>query len=144
MGDNARVDVTSCRATLRARREREHADRERRRLAARQAVCAAARAVMPRFLSVRRAYLFGSVVRPGGMRSTSDVDLAVEGDLTAEDYFALWRELERAAGEWPLDLVELGRDRHFSVRVREKGELVYERPDPDAEGGHCRRSDSHR
>lgn len=82
-------DVAACRAHLRARQEQEYQVREARRQAALQAVRAAACAVLPRFPHVRRAYLFGSVLRPGGMRSTSDVDVAVEGELGAEEYFAL-------------------------------------------------------
>ena len=78
------------------------------------------------------------------MRSTSDVDLALEGDLTAEDYFALWRELERAAEGWSLDLAELDRDLHFAGRVREGGELIYERPNPDPESGYRRRPERDR
>ena len=35
----------------------------------------------------------------GGLRSTSDVDVAIEGKLDAQEYFTLWRELERAAPE---------------------------------------------
>ena len=66
----------------------------------------------------------------------SDVDLGVEDDLAAEDYFALWRELEREVGEGALDLVVLGRDVRFAARVRERGELLYECPSAHPEGGH--------
>jgi len=76
------------------------------------------------------------VLRPGALRSTSDIDLAVEGRLSAGEYFALWRELERAAVGWPIDLVELDRDLRFAARVREQGELIYGHPDSDAESGH--------
>jgi predicted nucleotidyltransferase len=135
-------DVATCRAYLRARQEQQVQVREQRRQAALQAVRAAARSVLPRFPGVRRAYLFGSVLRPGAMRSASYVDLAVEGNLNAEDYFALWRELERATGGWPVDLVELDRELRFAAHVRERGELVYactersrsERSDSDVEG----------
>ena len=144
MSVEAASDLTACRASLRSRQERQYQARERRRLAARLAVIAAVRSVLPRFPSVRRVYLFGSVLRPGGMRSVSDVDLAVEGDLAAEDYFALWRELERAAGEWPLDVVDLDRHARFAARVRAAGELVYECPDPYPESGHHSRPERDR
>ena len=101
----APFDVAACRAHLRTRQEQEYRVRETRRQAALQSVCVAARSVLPRFPRVRRAYLFGSVLRPGSMRSTSDVDVAIEGGLTAEEYFALWRELESAATGWLIDLV---------------------------------------
>jgi len=129
-------DVAACRAYLRARQEREHQAREQRRQAAREALRTAARSVLPRFPDVRRAFLFGSVLRPGGLRSTSDVDVAIEGKLEAQEYFALWRELERAAPGWLIDLVELERDLRFAALVRERGELIYGHPDSNAESGH--------
>jgi predicted nucleotidyltransferase len=129
-------DLAACRAQLRARQEREHQAREQRRQAAREALCNAARSVLPRFPNVQRAFLFGSVLRPGGLRSTSDVDVAIEGKLEAQEYFALWRELERAAPGWLIDLLELDRDLRFAAQVRERGELIYGRPDSDAKSGH--------
>jgi predicted nucleotidyltransferase len=129
-------DVATCRAHLRTRQERQHQAREQQRRAVLQALCAAVRSIFPRFPSVQRAYLFGTVLRPGALRSTSDIDIAVEGRLNAEDYFALWRELERAVGGWPIDLVELDRGVHFADRVRELGMLIYERPDSISESRH--------
>jgi len=84
MGSASQVtfDVTACRAYLQARQEQQFQTRERRRQAALQAVRAAARSVLPHFPRVQRAYLFGSVLRPAAMRATSDVDVAVEGELT--------------------------------------------------------------
>jgi len=130
-------DVAACRAHLQAQQERQYQAREQRRQAALKALREAARSVLPRFPGVRRAYLFGSVLRPGVLRSTSDIDVAIEGTLSAEEYFALWRELERAAAGWPVDLVELDRDLRFAAHVRERGELVYGRPDSDTESRHC-------
>ncbi len=88
--------------------------REQRRAAALTAARAAAQAVLPRFPAVRRAYLFGSSSGPGAMRATSDVDIALEAALDAETYFAVWRALERAAGPWKLDVIELGPEVHFA------------------------------
>jgi len=135
-GGEIPFDVAVCRAHLRARQEREHQAREQRRQAALQALRTAARSVLPRFPDVQRAFLFGSVLHPGGLRSTSDIDVAIEGKLDAQAYFALWRELERAAPGWLIDLVELDRDLHFAALVRERGELIYGYPDSDAESGH--------
>ena len=112
-------DVAACRAHLQARQERQYQAREQRRQAALKALREAARSVLPRFTGVRRAYLFGSVLRPGALRSTSDIDVAIEGRLDAQEYFALWRELERAAPDWLIDLVELDRDLRFAALVRE-------------------------
>jgi len=129
-------DVAACRAHLQARQRQQFQVREQRRQAALHAVRAAARSVLPHFPRVQRAYLFGSALRPGAMCATSDVDVAVEGELNAEDYFALWRELERVAAGWLIDVVELNRNVHFAARVREQGELIYERSDSNLEGGY--------
>jgi predicted nucleotidyltransferase len=129
------LDVSACRAhlqTLQLQRLQAH---ERRRLSALHAVRGAARSVLPRFPRIQRAFLFGSVLRPGALRPSSDVDVAVEGKLSAEEYFDLWRELERAATGWALDLVELDQDSYFAARVRQDGELVYERSNPNPESG---------
>lgn len=132
------LDPAAIRAHLRARHERAYQAAEQRRQAALSAIRAAACAVFPRFPGVRRAYVFGSALRPGAMRADSDIDIAVEGTLFAEEYFALWRELEHAAGDWTIDLVELDREVRFADRVREEGVLLYERPDSDIESGDCR------
>lgn len=136
MGDRlSTVDAAACRAHLRRRQEQRFQAREHRRPAVLQASRAAGRAIMPHLAGVRRAYLFGSVLHPGAMRPDSDVDIAVEGELSAEEYFALWRALEQAA-DWPVQLVELDAGLHFAAYVRENGELVYEHggPDPESAG----------
>jgi predicted nucleotidyltransferase len=94
------IDVRAARAYLEAREQQQLHEREARRERAAQAARAAVRAVMPYFPSVAKAYLFGSVTRPGAMRRDSDIDIAIEGHLTAEEYFALWRDLERAMPGW--------------------------------------------
>jgi len=132
----AGFDIAACRANLEARYRRRFRAREEQRLAALRALRVAARSVLPRFPRVRRAYLFGSVLRPGALRSTSDVDVAFEGELDAQEYFALWRALEREAPDWVIDLVDLGRDVRFTDLIREHGELIYGRPDSDAESEH--------
>jgi len=127
------VDVAACRANLQRRYERRYQARERRRHMVRKAVRAAARSVGPRFPAVRRLYLFGSAVHPGALRPASDVDVAVEGEIDAETFFALWRELEQETG-LPIELVVLEAGLRFADRVREEGELIYEHNDPNAEG----------
>ena len=128
------IDIAAARAHLQAREARLKREREAIRQQAIQAVRLAVKSILPRFPQVQRVYLFGSVIRPGAFRSLSDVDIAVEGELSAEDYFALWRELDRAVPDWQIDLVELGRDVFFADRVREAGEVIYERPNSDVEG----------
>lgn len=134
-------DPSVVRAYLTSRQERAYRAAEQRRQAALSAIRAAARAVFPHFPGVRRAYVFGSALRPGAMRLDSDIDIAVEGALSAEEYFALWRELEHTASDWTIDLVELDRAVRFADRVREEGMLIYERPDSDVESGDRSRSE---
>ena len=136
MDSEGKFDLAACLAHLRSLQERTYQARERQRQALLRTVRAAARSIFPCFPGVRRAYLFGSLARPGAMRPTSDIDIAIEGRLSAEEYFALWRRLERAVAGWPIELVELDKDLHFATRVLERGELIYERSDSDAEGGH--------
>jgi predicted nucleotidyltransferase len=126
-------DVSACRATLQARLAQQYAAREKRRQAARAAARAAANRVLPHFPAVQRAYLFGSVLRPGALRLTSDVDIAIEGQLDAETYFSVWRELERSAPGWEIKVLELGPDVRFAACVRQEGEVIYERSDSDTE-----------
>jgi len=136
------VDVAACRAYLQARQRQRDLEQEALRRQVMQAIRAAAPSVLAAFPQVRRAYVFGSVVRPGAMlRSDSDIDVAVEGALSAAAYFALWRELERAIPGRTVEVVELERDPslcsgqalRFTERVRQTGEVIYERPDSDSE-----------
>jgi predicted nucleotidyltransferase len=131
------VDAQVSLKWLLAREQEAYELRERRRQAARDALRAAVSSVAPSYAQVGRAFLFGSVTRPGGLGADSDLDVAVEGMLSAEEIFALWRDLEHAADSGPIDLVELDqRDVHFAQRIRETGELIYERKTPDSPGGH--------
>ncbi len=101
-------------------------------MAARASARAAIPVVASRCPAIRRAYIFGSVTRPGAFRADSDIDVAVEGELSADAYFSLWRDLEAALPGWEVDLVELDQDIYFATRVRESGELAYERCDSTA------------
>jgi predicted nucleotidyltransferase len=112
---------------------RRFAEREARREQALRDVSAAVQQVAPRFPAVRRVYLFGSVTRPGAMDAVSDVDVAADDRLSAEDYFAFWKALEQSAPAWPIDFVDLGDDAQFAALVREWGILVYEHADAAAE-----------
>lgn len=98
--------------TARVRRyllEREE-KRRRTKEQARRRVLAEAKdalkAVAPLF-PVERVYLYGSVLT-GRWRPDSDLDLAVEGDLSAGDLFSLWAELDRRL-EREVDLRDVAR-----------------------------------
>jgi predicted nucleotidyltransferase len=120
------VDLESCRENFRVREEQRALEREAHRQAARSAILSAIQAILPVHPEVRRIYLFGSIIRPGAFRFDSDIDVAVEG-TNAEQYFALWRDLEEAAPGWLIDLREINQPSYFADAVKERGELVYER-----------------
>jgi predicted nucleotidyltransferase len=137
-------DLAASRAYLKFRQERAYQVAEQLRQAALHAVYRAARLVLPRFPGVERAYVFGSVLRSGAMHAGSDIDIALEGRLSAEEYFALWRALENELSEWTVDLVELDQEVRFADFVREQGALIYERSDSDVESRNCCRPEGDR
>ncbi|PSN18643.1 signal peptidase [filamentous cyanobacterium CCP5] len=69
---------------------------------------------------VDRAYIFGSLVRPGRFGRRSDVDIAVEA-LEADQFFPAMAALSEAVGR-DVDLVELGKC-PFAERIRQAGKL---------------------
>lgn len=129
----ASFDVLASARAFVAREARRRAEREARRLTALQAASRAVKAVLANYPAVRRAYLFGSVIRPGAFRRDSDVDIAIEGG-SAADYFAIWRRLEEAMPDWVVDVCALQSDPWLTERVRRQGSLVYEREIGHAEG----------
>ncbi len=134
MGERT-ADVQASLHWLLEREQKAYQLRERRRQAAVQALRAAIASVASDYPQVRRVFLFGSATRPGGLGAASDLDVAVEGTLSAEEFFAFWRDLERTVDVGPIDLVELDRrDVYFAQRIRETGELIYERETPGPQG----------
>jgi predicted nucleotidyltransferase len=69
---------------------------------------------------IHRAYLFGSLTRPGRFKETSDVDIAVE-QMNPEDFFTVLGLLAEAIGR-ETDLVQLDKC-HFANRIRQTGIL---------------------
>lgn len=116
-----------------ARLKRQQEEREQARQHALQAVQEKALGIIARSPSVRRAYLFGSLTRPGAFHETSDIDIAVEG-TTAQDYFDLWKSLEEALSNWTVDLRDITSPSSFSDLVRKTGVLIYERTDSATTG----------
>lgn len=72
---------------------------------------------------IRKAFLFGSVLR-GSTHSSSDIDLYVE-EVSAGDYWTLWRELEEAA-QHSIDLYCQLDDPAFVKKIKNRGRLIYE------------------
>lgn len=119
------VEIARYRQSFQQRAQKRLAAHEERREQARQAARNAITIVMPRYPMVQRVYLFGSVVRPGAFRSSSDIDVGIEGADMAL-CFDIWRDLERTAAGWQFDVRLLESEDPFSERVRQKGEVVYE------------------
>ena len=120
------VQIETYRHTFQQRMQRDWEAREERRQQALRAVRDKIPAILAAYPSVRRAYLFGSVTRPGAFRPTSDIDIALEG-TTAAEYFAVWRDLERALPGWMVDAREITSSSPFADLIRKTGMLIYER-----------------
>ena len=70
-------------------------------------------------------YQWGSVLDPGLFSEMSDIDIAVEGILAAEDYFRLLGEAA-AMTDFPLDLVQMEKiDPVFAEQIRATGKRIY-------------------
>lgn len=116
----------SYRRTFQAREKRLRQKREARRQKALQMAQQVIPPIAATYPSVRRVYLFGSILRPGFFHQQSDIDIALDGS-TAHDYFDFWRTLEEAMPNWTIDVRELDNNSFFSNQVRQTGLLLYER-----------------
>jgi predicted nucleotidyltransferase len=123
--------IHAYRQNFKTRLRRRLEARERTRQRALQIIQEKAPTIMSRWQSVRRAYLFGSVTHPGAFHEESDVDIAIEG-VTAQEYFALWRALERALPDWVIDVRDITPASPFADLVRKTGVLIYERANSPA------------
>jgi hypothetical protein len=75
--------------------------------------------------NIDRAYLFGSLIRPGRFTLQSDVDVAVES-IEPEDLFMAMTALSEAVGR-DVDLLELVKC-PFAHRIRQEGVLWTKTP----------------
>lgn len=75
----------------------------------------------------RRVYQWGSLLRPGGFKPYSDIDIALEGVTDAERFFALLGEAQNLT-RFPLDIVQLEKIApEYAADIRQHGKLIYER-----------------
>jgi predicted nucleotidyltransferase len=118
------INIRAARQAFQARLQKDLAEREASRERALKAVRAVAPQIIARYSTVKTAYLFGSILRSGAFRVDSDIDIAVKG-ASAEDYFALWHDLEDALPDWFIDLRDLPPDTFFTRWVYETGEKIY-------------------
>jgi len=118
------LSIEACKEGLRRRQERLLVERERLRQSTMVVVGSKLREIGRRHAgSVRRLYIFGSLVSPGRFGPGSDIDVAVDWREKG-DYFGMWREIEEVL-DCEVDFRELGND-PFSQRVRHGGLVVYE------------------
>ncbi len=76
---------------------------------------------------VERIYQWGSLVDGHHFSEISDIDIAVEGTISAETYAAMLGDAIRLT-KFPVDLLDLRRLSHEqAMSIRERGEVVYER-----------------
>ncbi len=100
------IDIQAARRAFLSRQQKTLEQHEALRQNALQAVRSVAPAIIAKYPTVTATYLFGSILRPGAFQTNSDIDIAIEGG-SAEDYFALWRELEEVLPDWFIDLREV-------------------------------------
>ena len=74
-----------------------------------------------------RIWQWGSLLDRSRFSEISDIDIAVEGILGEERFFALWGAADRMT-DFSLDLVQLEKIHPLHAQtIRERGRLVYER-----------------
>ena len=74
-----------------------------------------------------RIYQWGSLLHPRAFSERSDIDIAVEGIASSEDFLSLYGEACELTG-FELDLVQLEKAYPaHAASIRERGRLIYER-----------------
>jgi predicted nucleotidyltransferase len=73
-----------------------------------------------------RIYQWGSLLRSGAFKPYSDIDIAVEGILDAERFFALLEDVQKMT-VFPVDLVQLEKIApEYADDIRRNGKVLYE------------------
>lgn len=76
---------------------------------------------------LRRIYQWGSLLDEKQFSSISDIDIAVEGIQSVEQYFQMLEEVDQLT-DFHLDLVDIERiDPIHAETIKKRGKLVYER-----------------
>jgi len=74
-----------------------------------------------------RIFQWGSLLHPEDFSEISDIDIAVEGIASTEQFFSLLSEADELT-DFPLDIVELEKIHPLHAEsIRKKGRIVYER-----------------
>ena len=122
------IDIQAAAANVVRRRERREAA-NRRRFERAQREFDALVAMLIRVYRPQCIYQWGSLLEPRRFSERSDIDIAVQGSWSPEQFFALLGDAMELTS-LPLDLVDLERTEPLHARtIRERGRLVYERQD---------------
>jgi predicted nucleotidyltransferase len=74
----------------------------------------------------KRLYQWGSVMKKNYFNDNSDIDIAVEGDFTAQDFFKMYEEADSLT-KFSLDLVDINKiDPIYAESIKRNGRIVYE------------------
>jgi len=77
--------------------------------------------------SPNRIYQWGSLLDENKFSEISDIDIAVEGIKSSEDFFALYGEATEMT-EFPLDIVEMEKIiPEHADSIKQNGKIIYER-----------------
>ena len=76
---------------------------------------------------LKQIYQWGSLLNEKYFSEISDIDIAVEGVKSAEQYFQMIGEAMELT-DFPLDLVDIEKvDPIYAESIRKRGRLIYER-----------------
>ncbi|RLE07785.1 nucleotidyltransferase domain-containing protein [Candidatus Aerophobetes bacterium] len=117
------IDISECARYLKDKEERRILEREnlRRKVMRKLSLLSE---VLNNFPGVKKAYIFGSILKKGRFGENSDIDIALEGNVK-RDYFLIWGKLEEKLGE-RVDLRILENNSTSQI-IKREGKLVYER-----------------
>jgi len=119
------INLDKVRAFLDGKRERTR----RARTALLEQAQSDARAIIERIARAHnpsRIYQWGSLIETGHFTELSDIDIALEGLRSAEEYFAILGDVMGMTA-FPLDIIELEKvDTETAEGIRRQGRIVHE------------------
>lgn len=75
----------------------------------------------------KRIYQWGSLLNEEYFSEISDIDIAVEGLKSVEEYFQMYGEVSKLT-DFTLDLIEIEKiEPVYAESIRKKGKLIYEK-----------------
>jgi len=75
----------------------------------------------------QKIYQWGSLLERNHFSKISDIDIAVVGDFSPQEFFSMFGEADEMT-DFPLDLVELDKiEPIYAESIRQNGKLVYEK-----------------